>query len=97
MINEGITTLYDIHLREDMDIASTVAHLKKKFSKNLIFCYSFSNLINRIAFETWARTANESSKIEESLQNEGFKDIIPRVLISGDYFDTWLDQLVRSK
>jgi DNA-binding Lrp family transcriptional regulator len=97
MINEGITTLYDIHLREDMEISSTVRHIQKKYEKNLVFCYSFSNLVNRIALETWSRTAAESYQLQNDLHNEGFTDLSPRIIISGDYFETWLDQLIRSK
>ena len=34
---------------------------------------------------------------KKSLQNEEFKDVIPHIGLSGDYYDCWIDQLLRTK
>ena len=46
---------------------------------------------------TWAKTSKDSQKIQEALQTEGFKDIIPRIMLYGYYFDCWVDKLLRIK
>ena len=88
--------VFDINLNEGMEIGSTIQYLNKKFSKNLVTSYSFSNIPNRITIETWARTAKEAQQIQIGLQKEGFKDIIPHIGLSGEYYDCWIDQLLRS-
>ena len=39
----------------------------------------------------------EAKKIEQELQTEGYKNITPYIGISGEYYDSWIDQLLRSK
>ena len=45
----------------------------------------------------WTRNIQESQKIQEELQTEGFKDIIPYIALSGNSYDCWVDQILRTK
>ncbi|GAG54843.1 unnamed protein product, partial [marine sediment metagenome] len=36
-------------------------------------------------------------KIQEELQTEGFKDIIPHIYLSAKWYECWVDQLLRTK
>jgi DNA-binding Lrp family transcriptional regulator len=88
--------VFDITLNGGSDLKSTIQYINKKFSQNVVACYSYTNFPNKITMETWARTAQEAHNIKKSLQNEEFKDIIPHIGLSGDYYDCWIDQLLRS-
>ena len=90
-------TVFSILLNEGTDIISTIQHLNQKFSRNVFSCLSYSNIPNVITFEIWTNNAKESQKIQEELQTEGFKNITPYIGISGEYYDSCIDQLLRSK
>ena len=89
--------VFDIVLGGGNDLKSTIEHLNQKYSQNVVTSYSYSNIPNRITMETWAKTAQETNIIKKSLQNEEFKDVIPHIGLSGDYYDCWIDQLLRTK
>jgi DNA-binding Lrp family transcriptional regulator len=89
--------VFDLVLSGGNDLKSTIEHLNQKYSQNLVTSYSYSNIPNRITIETWAKTAQETHNIKISLQNEEFMDVIPHIGLSGDYYDCWIDQLLRNK
>ena len=90
-------TFINLMLNEGMDIRSIINEINSKFSKNIITIFSYSNIPNMISLKIWANTARESEEIQNGLQSLGFKDIIPHIGISGDFFDCWIDQLLRTK
>ena len=90
-------TIFDLILNEGTNMRSTIQHIYQKYSQNIVICFSYSNIPNLITLEIFAKTAQESQRIQEELQTEGFKDIIPHIALSGDYYDCWVDQLLRTK
>jgi len=94
---EGLLTVYNIFLNEGTDIRSTIKTLIHNYSKNLVICLNFSNIPNLLLFETWTITIKESEEIHKTLQKEGFKDIIPQILLSVNHYDCWIDQMLRTK
>ena len=89
--------MFDISLNGGSDLKSTIQYVNQKYSQNLVSCYSYTNIPNRITMETWTKTAQEAQNIKKSLQNEEFKDILPHISLSGDYYDCWIDQFLRIK
>jgi len=90
-------TVFRIVLNEGTDMLPTIQYLNQKYSKNVFSCLSYSNIPNMITLETWAKNAQDAHRIQEELQNEGFKDITPYIALSGNYYDCWVDQLLRTK
>lgn len=90
-------TIFHIYLKEGSDISSVVRHLMEKYANNTAYCVTFSNIPNYLTMHTWAKTSKDSQKIQEELQIEGFKDIVPRIILNGYYYDSWIDQLLRAK
>ena len=90
-------TVFHVYLNEGTDMNSTIQHINEKYSKNMVYCLNYSNIPNFITLHTWARNAQESQIIQEKLQNEGFKDIIPRIFLSAKWYECWVDQLLRTK
>ncbi|MFW9824644.1 MAG: hypothetical protein ACFFE4_17000, partial [Candidatus Thorarchaeota archaeon] len=90
-------TVYHIDLNEGMDMNATIKTISEKYSKNIAYYFNFSNIPNFFTLHTWTKTAIESQKIKEELQNEGFKNVIPHIFLSAKWYDCWVDQLLRTK
>jgi DNA-binding Lrp family transcriptional regulator len=90
-------TFLHINLKEDANLNSTINYVNQKYSKNTIYCISYSNIPNHFLMVSWAKSSTESQRIQEELQTEGFKDVVPRVTFHGNHYDCWVDQLIRSK
>ena len=97
LYKESFITIFNLILNEGTDMISTIQHINQKYSQNVVICFSYSNIPNLITLETWSKTAQESQRIQEELQNEGFKDVIPQIALSGNYYDCWVDQLLRTQ
>ncbi len=93
----NFVTIFHIYLNEGTDVNSTIQHIYKKYAQNVVYCLTFSNIPNYITMHTWAKSSISAQKIQEELQTEGFKDVIPRIILYGTHFDCWVDQLLRSK
>ena len=93
----NLTTVFLIHLNEGTNINSTMQYINEKYSRNITFILSFSNIPNFFMLYIWTKTPQDSQKIQEELQTEGFKDIIPHIFFSMKYYDYWIDQLLRTK
>lgn len=93
----NLTTSFHIHLKEGTDLITTSKYLFEKYNQNVIGCIAFSNIPNFIIMITWTKNTQESHEIEEKLQTEGFREVIPHLIIYTDYHDCWVDNLLRSK
>ncbi|MFX1566888.1 MAG: winged helix-turn-helix transcriptional regulator [Promethearchaeota archaeon] len=90
-------TVFHLSLHEETDINSTIQYIYQKYSHNVAYCISYSNIPNFFTMHTWAKTSRDAQKIQEELQTEGFKNITPRIVLYGNYYDCWVDQLLRTK
>ena len=93
----NLSTSFHIYLNEGTNIDSTIQYLYEKYNQNISYCISYSNIPNFITVFFWTKSAQDSQKIQEELQTEGFKDIIPQIFLSTKYYDCWIDQLLRTK
>jgi len=93
----NLLTAFHLYLKEDINIDSTIQYLYEKYSQNVNYCMSYSNILNFIIMTTWTKSAQESQRIQEKLQTEGFKDVIPNIFLTTIYYDCWVDQLLRTK
>ena len=89
--------VFHVTLNEGTDINSTIQYINEKYSQNVSYCFSFSNIPNFITVNIWAKNAQDSMRIQEELQTEGFRDVIPHIYLSAMWYDCWVDQLLRTK
>ena len=94
---DSFLTGFHIDLNDGTNINTTMENLNNKYAKNIIVCISYSNIPNKIFFEIWSKTARESHLVQEELQNEGFKDVTPHIFYSIEWYECWIDQLLRTK
>jgi len=97
LYKNSFITLYNIELFNGTDIKSTIQQLYKKYPLNIIICASYSNIPNSILLETWAKSPQDSHLLQKELENENFKDKIPHIFISIDWYECWIDKELRSK
>jgi len=93
----NLTTAFHIYLKEGTNLNSTIQYIYEKYNQNVTYCISYSNIPNFFAMFIWTKTVQESQRIQEKLQTEGFQDIIPHLFLSSKYYDCWVDQLLRTK
>ncbi len=93
----NFNTVFHINLKEGTDINSTIQYLNQKHSQNTAYCQSYSNIPNFLSMHVWTKSSKGTQKIQEDLQTEGFKDVIPHIYLSAKYYDCWVDQLLRTK
>ncbi|MFX0036650.1 MAG: winged helix-turn-helix transcriptional regulator [Candidatus Hermodarchaeota archaeon] len=89
-------TIFHIYINKGMDLGSTVQKISDRYSHNLVRYLSFSNIPNFFTLHLCTKDAQESHKIQEELESEGFKNIIPHILLSAQWYVCWVDQLVRT-
>ena len=90
-------TVFHIYLNEGTSINSISQHLTQNYSENAVYCISYSNIPNFLTLHTWAKTTQESQRIQEELQKEGFKDVVPHIFLTAKWYECWIDQLLRTK
>lgn len=97
LYKDCFVNIFHLFLNEGSNINSTFKYISEKYSQNFSHCLSYSNIPNFITLHTWAKSPQDSQMIQEELQTEGFKDIVPHIFLSVGYYDCWLDQLLRTK
>ena len=93
----SFVTVFHIELMEGTNINATIQHIYDKYSQNIAYCLNYSNIPNFFTLHTWTKTAQDSQRIQEELQTEGFKNVIPHIFLSAKWYDCWIDQLLRTK
>lgn len=97
LYDNSFITVFHLSLNHGSDIKTTYQHLNEKYADNLAHCFSYSNIPNFITMTVWTETAQDSQKLQEQLQKDGFKDIVPHIFLSINWYECWIDQLIRSK
>ena len=93
----SLISLFFLKIYFFLIINSIVQHLNKKYSKNIAYCLTFSNIPHLILFDTWTKSSKESQRIQEKLLAEGFKNVIPHIFLSIKWYECWVDQMLRTK
>jgi DNA-binding Lrp family transcriptional regulator len=93
----SFVTVFHIELNEGTDINSTIQHVLEKYSQNIAYCLNYSNIPNFFTLHTWTNTAQDSQRIQEELQTDGFKNVIPHIFLTAKWYECWVDQILRSR
>lgn len=97
LYENSFITVFHIDLKEGTNINSTIQHIYDKYSDNIAYCLTYSNIPNFFTLHTWTSTAQESQKLMDELHTEGFKNIIPHIFLSAKWYECWVDQFIRTK
>jgi Lrp/AsnC family leucine-responsive transcriptional regulator len=97
LYENSFITVFHLSLNNGTDMNSKFQDINEKYSKNVMHCFSYSNIPNFITMTSWAKSAQESREIQKRLQTEGFKDVIPHIYLSIKWYECWMDQLLRIK
>ena len=95
--DSNLTTGFHISLNKGMDLNKEMQDIADKYGQNVIGVLNYSNIPNFFTAYFWTRNIQDSQKINEELQNKGFKDIIPIIFLTSNYYDCWVDQMLSTK
>ena len=93
-VANDIMTLLQLHLKPEVD-KNEIYSIFKKYSPNMLFFWSFSNMPNILLCAIWANTMKELQSLREKLEKEAsVVSVVPNILYIGYIFKTWRDQLI---
>jgi len=91
--NDIMTILY-VHLKPATG-KNAIDKIFKKYSPNLLFYWTFSNLPNTLHSVAWTSTMKELQDIRERFEKEeAIQSVVPNILYTGYIFNTWRDRLL---
>jgi hypothetical protein len=91
--SNDIITIFHLQLKPQAD-RNSIDKILKKYSPNMMFYWSFSNIPNSLVAFVWTNTMKELQGIREGLENEeALRSASPNILYAGYIFRTWRDQL----
>ncbi|MFX0184864.1 MAG: winged helix-turn-helix transcriptional regulator [Candidatus Hodarchaeota archaeon] len=97
LYKNSFVSVFHLILNVGTNINSTIKHLRKKYSQNIIVCGSFGNIPNFILLEIWTKTPRDSQQVMEELRTEGFKDVVPHIFLSISWYTCWVDRFLSTK
>jgi DNA-binding Lrp family transcriptional regulator len=97
LYKDSFISVFHLKLKAGTDINSMIKHLTEKYAQNIVVIGSFSNLPNFILLEIWTNTPRDSQQLQEELQSEGFKDVVPHIFMSISWYTCWVDQYLMTK
>ena len=93
----NLITGFHISLKEGTNIDKVVQDLSEKYGQTIIGILNYSNVPNFLSFYIWTIKLQDSQKINKELHGMGFKDIIPFIFLNSNFYETWVEQLLRIK
>jgi DNA-binding Lrp family transcriptional regulator len=91
--SNDIITIFHCQLKPEAD-RSAMDKILKKYSPNMIFYWSFTNMPGSSIAFVWTNTMKELQGIRERLEHEeALRSVSPNILYAGYIFKTWRDQL----
>ena len=97
-VSNDIGTVIHLSLKASADKSKVGPLLIKKYSPNMLFFWSFSNLPNYLVCMVWTTSMKQLRDIRESLLKEDYIESIDSdILYTGYIYDTWRDKLVQEK
>ena len=50
----------------------------------------------RILLEIWTKTPREAQLIQQKLQNQEFKNVVPHIFLSIYWYECWVDEILQN-
>jgi DNA-binding Lrp family transcriptional regulator len=95
--SDDITTLMDLRLKPDSNLATVAYQILKRYSTNALFYWSFANIPNAITFVIWTNSMAELDKLHEKIEKEpDVNSAVLYILCTGYIFETWRDNLAQT-
>lgn len=92
--SNDIMTLIQLHLKPEIE-KGEIYNIFRKYSPNMLFYWSYSNIPNTITYTVWTNTMKELQSLREKLEKEeSVVSVMPNILYIGYIFKTWRDQLI---
>lgn len=97
LYRDSFVSVIHIEVPTGTDVNELTMLLYQKYQKNVVICANFGNIPNFILLEIWTQSPRENQKIIEQLQESGFKDITPHILLSISWHTNWMDKMLQDR
>ncbi|MFX1451969.1 MAG: Lrp/AsnC family transcriptional regulator [Promethearchaeota archaeon] len=95
--SEDIFALFQINISPTVEKNELAKHLNEKYSPNIFYCWTFSNLPNIIVCWVWSNNMKELNELIENIKQEKIDSIISDIMYRVLYFDTWKEKILDKK
>ena len=82
------------HIEVEGLIQEELEFLAKTYRENLVIVVAFANVPNFILLEIWTKSPRESQELLEELQRRNYREVVPHILMSIEWYPNWMDELV---
>jgi len=97
-VSNDLFTIFHLNLKASADRSKVSPLLINKYSPNVVYPISCSNLPNLFLCVVWTNTMKELQDIRQCFENEGiFVSVELNVSYTGYIFDTWRDEVLQKK
>ncbi|MFX1364783.1 MAG: Lrp/AsnC family transcriptional regulator [Promethearchaeota archaeon] len=95
--SEDIFALFQITIKPTVEKNELAKHLNEKYSPNIFYCWTFSNLPNIIICWVWSNNMKELNGLLENIKQENIDSIMFDIMHKVLYFDTWKEKILFKK
>ena len=96
-MSNDIISLFQVSIASGFDRYEIGQQLLQRYSPNVLFFWSFSNLPNRLLLWSWTDTMRSLRDLQLSIEKEtGIQNTSTNIIYSGEIFETWKDDIVES-
>ncbi|MEJ2249473.1 MAG: winged helix-turn-helix transcriptional regulator [Candidatus Lokiarchaeota archaeon] len=92
--SNDIFTVFQIFTTPSVDKIDFAKYLNEKYSPNLFYCWTFSNIPNFILCWVWSNTMKELDELIDNIKSETIDSLIFDIMYKAFYFDTWIEKLL---
>ena len=92
--DKGNDIITIFHMRSRPGVKFDQQDLMRRYTPNLLYAMSFSNLPGEHLLVTWTRSMKELKELGARLRGEDmFDSISPSILYTGEIYSTWRDKM----
>ncbi|MFX1357130.1 MAG: Lrp/AsnC family transcriptional regulator [Promethearchaeota archaeon] len=95
--SDNLYSILIIDLKPSTDRIQIAKILSNKYQPFIIFCWTFSNLPNKLVCFVWSSTIKELNDLLENIKSEEIDSVVTDIIRKALFLDTWLDELVHKK
>ena len=89
---QDIIAVFHANISNDADMNELINKIHQAFPKNLLYIRTFSNFPLMLTVHVSVNILKNIKEYENKLKEIGLKDIVPRIVYNGYYFNSWLDE-----
>ena len=92
--SNDIFAVFQITINPSVEKNEFAKFLNEKYHPHIFYCWTFSNLPNRILCWVWTNTMKELTDLAENIKKEKIDSVLFDIMYKVFYFDTWKESML---